>query len=329
VRTGIRAGEGAMADLTVLADLKIFLQVEHTDDDTLLSQLITDISDTIEKKTGHFFSEADATEFQSGGSVLLTVGRTPIVYVKRVLFLGHLLSALEDTDFTASADDWTLGASWSYIASGVLHAAGAVAAVTQALPADAGFLYFVQVCLSGLSAGDVTVSIGDTSGTAQSTNGISTEVLEATGGSDLFSLTPSTDFDGRVEWVRVLDASGAQISAKGFAVADSGNGLNRVPSGGDDFWFNPVPVGASPPRALMWAWSPDGYYIDYKGGEGSVPGQIRLATHMWCGALYNRRDQALADETTGDLRVRVDPGSIAVPAAVQKILNRYGGAIGF
>lgn len=72
-----------MADLVLIAALKIYLGVEYTDDDTLLATLITEISAAIETHTGRIFTVdgTDRDEYLDGGVKQLIVSKPPIASI--------------------------------------------------------------------------------------------------------------------------------------------------------------------------------------------------------------------------------------------------------
>ena len=68
-----------MSDLVTSAESKRFIGVEHSDDDTLIGELITGVSAAVEKYTGRAFSPAVSyTEYLNGGSNYLITKRPPI-----------------------------------------------------------------------------------------------------------------------------------------------------------------------------------------------------------------------------------------------------------
>ena len=76
-----------MADLAVIADLKLYLGVDHDDDDALLADLLADVSAAIRKHTGRTF-EKDAgdgrVEYIDGGVGQLIVDNPPISSITKI-----------------------------------------------------------------------------------------------------------------------------------------------------------------------------------------------------------------------------------------------------
>lgn len=76
-----------MADLTTSADLKLYLGIEHEDDDTLLASLITQVSEAIRSYTDRIFTEdsSDRVEHHDGGVKELIVRYPPIKSITSII----------------------------------------------------------------------------------------------------------------------------------------------------------------------------------------------------------------------------------------------------
>lgn len=127
-------------------------------------------------------------------------------------------------DFTGNADGWTLGAGWAYGSSNVVHTSGtATLAPTPALTIVASTQYEVTFTVSGRSAGSVTAQIGGVNGTARSTNDTFVQVITTSGTGNL-TFTPTTDFDGTIDDIKVRYSANwncvsyGEISAQGVRV---------------------------------------------------------------------------------------------------------------
>lgn len=113
---------GAGTDLTSLTNLKAFLHISNTDDDTLLSEIITRITDKWTLDCNRILTSADYTEYYSGdGSDTLMLDQFPI---------NSITSIYDDTDrsFGASteisSDDIIFTANTNNAKSGIVKLDG-------------------------------------------------------------------------------------------------------------------------------------------------------------------------------------------------------------
>lgn len=114
-------------------------------------------------------------------------------------------------DFEALAANWATQTGWAYnptTVKGLKHTAG----VSNLLPTYqvwvpgvvAGRTYTVTFDITEITAGNVTMSIGDVAGTLRNANGTYVQALVATGDGYL-KFTPSATFDGKISAVSVTD----------------------------------------------------------------------------------------------------------------------------
>ncbi|CAN5350472.1 hypothetical protein BH10PAT1_BH10PAT1_1050 [soil metagenome] len=151
-------------------------------------------------------------------------------------------------DFTGGAGGWTLAADWTYSSNAVTHTGGGgtgTVTPTPALTIVAATLYEVTYTVSGVTAGNVTVNLGGTNGTARSTNGTFTEVI-TTGSTANLIFTPTSPFDGSIDAVSVRYAANwncisyGEIAAQGvkvFTVTGYTTATTAVSFDGSN-WFN-------------------------------------------------------------------------------------------
>lgn len=115
-------------------------------------------------------------------------------------------------DFSAGAAGWTVGAGWAIGASAV-HTPGNTAvlsrSVTIATPATPPAFSFtwIQITVSGRTAGSFTVTLSDKTSGVYSTDGTFIFRLIPTigGGAVTFSINPSTDFDGTIDDIEIYE----------------------------------------------------------------------------------------------------------------------------
>lgn len=129
-----------------------------------------------------------------------------------------------DGDFAsgAFAPNWTAGANWSVVANKARHTAGSTDTLAQTItigpPPAAPTVeqYWVQFVISNRTAGSVTVTWGNQTSPAFSTDDTYTYPLTpGTSGNVDLTFTPSSDFDGDLDDI-VLVASNTIWSASPF-----------------------------------------------------------------------------------------------------------------
>lgn len=120
------------------------------------------------------------------------------------------LTYLTNGDFAAGFASWTAGANWSISGGGALHAVGSTAALTQGvvipLPTSppTPYNYWFRLTISGRTAGSISVGLGDATRTGFLTNGILMNSLHpTTSGAVNFTITPTSDFDGKIDDVEL------------------------------------------------------------------------------------------------------------------------------
>jgi hypothetical protein len=110
---------------------------------------------------------------------------------------SELTELVTNGDFTSSAG-WTQGSGWS-IAANVATASSASSALSRT-PSKIvdGQYYYVTFTVSSYSTGNVTPSIGGTTGTSRSANGTYSEFIKAGSGSTI-ALTGASSFSGVID----------------------------------------------------------------------------------------------------------------------------------
>ena len=111
-------------------------------------------------------------------------------------------------DFSSGATDWTLGTGWAIAGGGAQHTAGNTATLTQSLtivsppPPPTTEAYWVQLTVSGITAGSVTVRFSNSAQYTILANGTYTyRVTPNVGGYGTVNLTftPTSNFDGTID----------------------------------------------------------------------------------------------------------------------------------
>jgi len=110
---------------------------------------------------------------------------------------------LSNGGFTTDLSGW-VSTNWTWSFGAALHTEGFTTPLTQG-GLTIGKVYKIVYEVTGRTAGSITVKAGSGSaGTANVTDGVFTEVLTATG-STLLLLTPTSDFDGAINYVTVKE----------------------------------------------------------------------------------------------------------------------------
>jgi len=70
--------------LVTSAEAKLFLGIDHTDDDTLIGELVDQVTAAVEKHTDRSYTEAETTDYLDGGSKNLVVTNPPIASIDAI-----------------------------------------------------------------------------------------------------------------------------------------------------------------------------------------------------------------------------------------------------
>lgn len=115
--------------------------------------------------------------------------------------------------FTSNANNWTLGAGWSYNSNNVIHAAGNTATIYQKTSMVDGYWYNVSINVGG-TVGSIILSLGDGGDASSLTTinagvGFSTSIplrADVNNNANII-ITPSIDFDGTIDDIIVRMSS--------------------------------------------------------------------------------------------------------------------------
>lgn len=118
-------------------------------------------------------------------------------------------------DFSGGATGWTGSPSWTITAAGATHVPGnttplsqSITIATPAVPPLQLFTWW-QIRIIGRTAGSVTVSVSNVTGSATTVDNTYTNVFVPTigGGPVTLAITPTSTFDGTIELVQVIQTS--------------------------------------------------------------------------------------------------------------------------
>lgn len=100
-----------------------------------------------------------------------------------------------------TASDWTLTSGWAISGGKATHTTGTTT-MSQTIVCSPGDVMHVVYTVSGRTTGDVTISVGGTTGTTRAANGTFSEDIIVGGSTDIV-FTPSTAFNGSIDDVEV------------------------------------------------------------------------------------------------------------------------------
>lgn len=159
-------------------------------------------------RTG-FIESVDVYEFNGTAKLTLIQGEGfPPPQACAPTFGDNLVACNDfscpDSEITAA---WTVGHSgdWVIDQTGAKHNASAsIDSLQQEILSHvAGKIYRFTFVIIGMTAGTVTGSIGDTNASTATQDGTYELVITTTGGTDLYSLEVSADFDGKIVFTKL------------------------------------------------------------------------------------------------------------------------------
>jgi hypothetical protein len=115
---------------------------------------------------------------------------------------------VSNNSFATDLASWTAGAGWSWSSGGALHTAGNTATLETTVAVTSGQTYEIIITISNRTAGSISVAIGaasviESGTTTAFTASFDTGVVAAASGSVALIITPTSDFNGRVDDVSV------------------------------------------------------------------------------------------------------------------------------
>lgn len=138
------------------------------------------------------------------------------LYVYKTTELGSEL--VTNGTFASNLSGWTNGGNWAQGSGKAIHTAGSTATLSQDVGAVVDEIYNVSITVSNRTAGRVGIGLGGDSGFLLGANGTFTRQIIAVTTGNLI-ITPSVDFDGRIDDVSVKLVTGGDIVASGDVTA--------------------------------------------------------------------------------------------------------------
>lgn len=113
---------------------------------------------------------------------------------------------ITNSSFASDLSGWTAGAGWSWSSGSALHTAGNTATLAQDESVTNGSTYQIDLVMSGRTAGSISIALGAVSviysGTATAFKAtLSRTVVAGASGTVSLAITPTTDFDGKIDSV--------------------------------------------------------------------------------------------------------------------------------
>jgi hypothetical protein len=113
---------------------------------------------------------------------------------------------ITNPSFASDLSGWTAGAGWSWAAGGALHTAGNTATLDQGVAVTNGSTYQLEIAISGRTAGSIAVALGavsviESGSSTAFTSTLSRTVVAGATGTVSLAITPTTDFNGKIDSV--------------------------------------------------------------------------------------------------------------------------------
>ncbi len=289
-----------MGLLVQLSDVHTYLQLASgfTTDDSLLTQIITNVSAAIESWCRRSFSSVNScSDTFDGPAPSFALNNRPVVSVSALI------------DRSQSANNEILGAGPGATFSGNLRNA----------PLLPGTVQIVAGVLPG-GAGQGVVATDDGNGNLTGAGVAGGSTINYSSGAYLLNLSAPVASGQNVAAAYVPNS--AIISPQLYSI-DAQRGLVfPLPQPPPNF---PIPAGLFTFLDLKPQWGAGfrRWQINYTAGFSSVPPDVQLAALMTIAGRYNRRD-ALAQEQVGDYRysTQTGPGS-GFPPEVEQLLSPW------
>lgn len=269
----------AATDLTTVAELKAYLHIADTSQDTFLQTIITQASLRIQNDCARMFNAADYLEFHN-----ITRGQTRVVpYNKPIIQVNRVA--------------WGNSSAFQLVYTG-----SAVSAIAQITPARKLILTTIS------SAGSASVNIDLTSNSYSVWSQVITWINTNSG----FVATLYANIDGPTRWLfpnvnLTLKSYNANFT-QGFGFASVDIFTYTVDPVYNTIGFQPFTLAdyvfseRGEAGGFAWPGMYQGLMIDYRGGFETLPGDVTLLADQICADIYNQsnRDNTIASESLGD-----------------------------
>lgn len=280
-----------MGLLVQLSDVKTYLQITYATDDTLLTQILANVSAAVESYCKSSFSAVLAyTDILDGGVDSLVLNNRPIASITGLL------------DLTMNSEGEQVGLG-----------DGSTASFPFALlnpPLVASSLAIGGSGVNGYDdgAGNITgvgVAAGSTINYSSGVGVLKTSAAPESGIELLASYTPRTAIVSPALYQ--YDARRGLI----FALPTPPSDL-PIPAGLFSF------LGMNP----VWGEGARRWQVNYTAGFSSVPADVQLAALTWIATKYAHREP-LGKETIGDYSYATEKGGSGLPLEVEQLLRNY------
>jgi hypothetical protein len=282
-----------VGNLLQLSDVKTYLQIGFTTDDTLLNQLIANVSLAIENYCNRSLSAAASfSDVLDGGVETLILTRRPIVAIAAIVDRTGRISQEQIGSGNNSQTIFPLTLKNVPLQSGNPGSVQIVAGAVQALDDGNG-----NLSGTGISSGSINYNTG-----------VGTITLSAAPGAGVLVKAAYNPLSA------IVDPSTYESDAKEGVVRP----LPEPPT-------FPLPGGLFDfvDGAAIWGFGRRRFQVLYTAGFATVPADVQQAALIMIAARYNRRDD-LTHEQVGDYAYNAETGQISgLPPQVEQLLSPY------
>jgi len=144
---------------------------------------------------------------------------------------------LTNSEFTSDIANWTIGGTgsgWSWVSGAAAHTAGNTDPFSAAVATTSGVNYYIIASVTNVSAGSVVLTFGSGAETHTFTASSTyyRSIMAGSTGANTIVFTPSSDFNGRLAYVRVYAITGATTTTLRVNDATGATTGFQVRSGG-------------------------------------------------------------------------------------------------
>jgi hypothetical protein len=202
---------------------------------------------------------------------------------------------------TNSCASWTCGAGWAADTGAAVHTAGNTAALSQSITVASGTTYQIDFTQSGATTGTLTLAIGSQTLDIGYWDDPDKTIVANASGSQTFSITPTTDYNGTLDNITVKAITGTALAVQRILNSDGTVGL-EVRSGGSGLNNSFIGINSGQFNTTGYENTANGAYaLQYNTTGGSNTANGAYALRYNTTGLWNTANgaSALQSNTTG------------------------------